>query len=69
MLLGAACEADLLVVGACRRPGHFGLQLGRISPTVLHHSPCPVAVVPVAVTDDRARTRSAEERRHGYQGG
>ncbi|WP_439945937.1 universal stress protein [Streptomyces sp. BBFR109] len=46
VLLGAAEEADLLVVGVRRRSGHFGLQLGRTAHTVLHHSPCPVAVVP-----------------------
>ncbi|MGW0080367.1 universal stress protein [Streptomyces sp. NPDC003393] len=46
VLLAAAHEADLLVVGARRRPGRFGLQLGRVAHTALHHSPCPVAVVP-----------------------
>ncbi|MFC8513240.1 universal stress protein [Streptomyces sp. NPDC057257] len=39
-------DADLLVVGAKRREGHFGLQLGRVAHAVLHHSACPVAVVP-----------------------
>ncbi|MFF8939303.1 universal stress protein [Streptomyces paradoxus] len=47
VLLAASHEADLLVVGARRRqPGHLGLQLGRVAHTVLHHSACPVAVVP-----------------------
>ncbi|MGW2745531.1 universal stress protein [Streptomyces sp. NPDC001450] len=46
VLLGAAADADLLVVGARRREGHFGLQLGRVAHAVLHHSACPVAVVP-----------------------
>ncbi|QTE02980.1 universal stress protein [Streptomyces cyanogenus] len=45
-LLAASHEADLLVVGARRRPGHFGLQLGRAAHGVLHHAACPVAVVP-----------------------
>ncbi|MBD0422698.1 universal stress protein [Streptomyces sp. TRM S81-3] len=45
-LLEAASEADLLVVGARRRQGHPGLQLGLINHAVLHHAPCPVAVVP-----------------------
>ena len=45
-LLEAASEADLLVVGARRRLGHPGLQLGLINHAVLHHAPCPVAVVP-----------------------
>jgi nucleotide-binding universal stress UspA family protein len=41
-LLRAAAEADLLVVGASRRH----LQLGSVAHAVLHHAPCPVAVVP-----------------------
>ncbi|GHE93268.1 hypothetical protein GCM10018785_69030 [Streptomyces longispororuber] len=45
-LLRAAATADLLVVGARRRRGHLGLQLGRVAHAVLHHSACPVAVVP-----------------------
>jgi nucleotide-binding universal stress UspA family protein len=45
-LLEAASEADLLVVGARRRHGHVGLQLGLVNHAVLHHAPCPVAVVP-----------------------
>jgi len=46
VLLAASADADLLVVGARRRHGHFGLQLGRVAHSVLHHSACPVAVVP-----------------------
>ncbi|WP_369232084.1 universal stress protein [Streptomyces sp. R21] len=46
VLLDAAADADLLVVGALRREGHFGLQLGRVAHALLHHSACPVAVVP-----------------------
>ncbi|ARF53404.1 universal stress protein [Streptomyces gilvosporeus] len=45
-LLEAASGADLLVVGARRRHGHHGLQLGLTNHGVLHHAPCPVAVVP-----------------------
>ncbi|MFI9617150.1 universal stress protein [Streptomyces sp. NPDC052023] len=45
-LLEAASEADLLVVGARKRQGHVGLQLGLINHAVLHHAPCPIAVVP-----------------------
>ncbi|MFI6935810.1 universal stress protein [Streptomyces sp. NPDC050287] len=45
-LLDAASAADLLVVGARRRQGHPGLQLGLINHALLHHAPCPVAVVP-----------------------
>ncbi|GAA1880165.1 universal stress protein [Streptantibioticus ferralitis] len=45
-LLDAARSAELLVVGARRRSGAFGLQLGLVNHAVLHHAPCPVAVVP-----------------------
>ncbi|WP_406369466.1 universal stress protein [Streptomyces sp. NBC_00647] len=45
-LLDAASAADLLVVGARRRQGHVGLQLGLVNHAVLHHAPCPIAVVP-----------------------
>ncbi|MFF9375777.1 universal stress protein [Streptomyces griseoluteus] len=38
--------ADLLVVGARRPHGRFGLQLGRITYGVLHRAACPVAVIP-----------------------
>ncbi|WP_371600793.1 universal stress protein [Streptomyces sp. NBC_00564] len=48
VLLEASATADLLVVGA-RRHGHSGLQLGRVAHAVLHHSACPVAVVPQRV--------------------
>ncbi len=46
VLLEASADADLIVVGALRRHGHFGLQLSRVAHTLLHHSECPVAVIP-----------------------
>ncbi|QGV77359.1 universal stress protein [Streptomyces ficellus] len=46
VLLARSAAADLLVVGARRRHGQFGMQLGRVAHTVLHHASCPVAVVP-----------------------
>lgn len=46
VLLDASRGADLLVVGAARRGEPFGIQLGRVAHAVLHHSACPVAVVP-----------------------
>ncbi|MFC8126280.1 universal stress protein [Streptomyces sp. NPDC057302] len=47
-LLAASRGADLLVVGARRRKGHVGMQLGPVNHALLHHSACPVAVVPYA---------------------
>lgn len=49
VLLERSAAADLLIVGAERRQGHFGLELGRLAHTALHHAPCPVAVVPQRV--------------------
>jgi nucleotide-binding universal stress UspA family protein len=46
VVLDAAADADLLVVGAQRNPGHHGLQLGRVAHAALHHADCPVAVIP-----------------------
>ncbi|MFE9028380.1 universal stress protein [Streptomyces iakyrus] len=46
VLVNRSAAADLVIVGARRRSGHFGLQLGRVSHTLLHHADCPVAVVP-----------------------
>ncbi|MFD7165209.1 universal stress protein [Streptomyces violascens] len=45
-LRDATRTADLLVLGARRRHSHVGLQLGRVAHALLHHSDCPVAVVP-----------------------
>ncbi|MCX4853343.1 universal stress protein [Streptomyces canus] len=49
VLLDRSAAADLVIVGAQRRSGHFGLQLGRVGHTLLHHAQCPVAVVPQRV--------------------
>ncbi|WP_413751987.1 universal stress protein [Streptomyces sp. R-74717] len=46
ILIGAAADAELLVVGARRAGGHHGLRLGPVNHAVLHYAPCPVAVVP-----------------------
>ncbi|GGU95436.1 universal stress protein [Streptomyces litmocidini] len=46
VLTERSAAADLLVVGARRRDGLVGLELGRVAHRVLHHATCPVAVVP-----------------------
>ncbi|MEU2716623.1 universal stress protein [Streptomyces sp. NPDC007205] len=46
ILVERSAAADLVIVGARRREGHFGFQLGCVSHTLLHHALCPVAVVP-----------------------
>lgn len=49
VLVLRSAAADLVIVGTRRRQGSFGLQLGRVSHTLLHHARCPVAVVPQRV--------------------
>ena len=44
-LLTAAAEAQLLVVGSRGLGGLEGMSLGSVVAALLHHSPCPVAVV------------------------
>jgi nucleotide-binding universal stress UspA family protein len=48
-LLGAATDAQLLVLGRHTGPEHLGgLALASTTRRVLHHAPCPVVVVPEA---------------------
>lgn len=54
VLVHRSAAADLVVVGARRRQGHFGLQLGTVAHTLLHHAECPVAVVPQRVLPEPA---------------
>ncbi|KUN24859.1 universal stress protein [Streptomyces antibioticus] len=49
VLLNRSAAADLVIIGARRRTGHFGLQLGRVGHALLHHADCPVAIVPQQV--------------------
>jgi len=44
-LLTAAAEAQMLVVGSRGLGGLEGMSLGSVASALVHHSPCPVAVV------------------------
>ncbi|MFH8606760.1 universal stress protein [Streptomyces sp. NPDC018029] len=48
VLLAAAPGARLLVVGRRTRRSPVGTRIGSVAHAVLHHAPCPVAVVPHA---------------------
>ncbi|GGT07303.1 universal stress protein [Streptomyces kurssanovii] len=48
VLLSAASSAQLLVVGRRARHAPVGTRIGSVAHAALHHSPCPVAVVPHA---------------------
>jgi len=45
-LLAATGEAAVVVIGAHRRAGRLGPQLGPVAHTLLHRSHCPVVLVP-----------------------
>lgn len=46
VLLSVASRAQLLVVGRRARRTAVGARIGSVAHSVLHHAPCPVAVVP-----------------------
>jgi nucleotide-binding universal stress UspA family protein len=56
VLVAAADDADLLVVGSRGHGGFVGLLLGSVSQHVLSHARCPIVVVP-----DRQRGRAADK--------
>ncbi|MFF5338466.1 universal stress protein [Streptomyces sp. NPDC013181] len=58
VLTRRSAGADLLVVGARRREGLLGLELGRVAHRSLHHAACPVAVVPRRSTSASAETET-----------
>ncbi|MEU4268951.1 universal stress protein [Streptomyces sp. NPDC026092] len=58
VLTERSAAADLLVVGARRRDGLVGMELGRVAHRALHHASCPVAVVP----QRRPETTEGEQR-------
>lgn len=46
VLLGAASQAGLMVVGRLINRPAVGPRLGHVAHALLHHAACPVAVVP-----------------------
>jgi len=47
VLLEATRDAAVVVIGARRRTNRVGPHLGTVAHTLLHHSHCPVIVVPI----------------------
>jgi len=55
-VLRLARHADLLVVGSRCRGGFKDLLLGSVSSACVHHTPCPIAVIPDSTTTEVAAT-------------
>ena len=45
VIIKAAPEADLVVVGSRGQGGFHGLHLGSVSSQVVNHAPCPVLII------------------------
>jgi nucleotide-binding universal stress UspA family protein len=45
-LLGAARDADMIVVGSRGAGGFARLLLGSVCTQIAHHAHCPVAIIP-----------------------
>jgi nucleotide-binding universal stress UspA family protein len=58
VLLDAAADADLLVVGSRGHGGFTGMLLGSVSEHVVAHAPCAVVVVKSPATADDAQNLS-----------
>jgi nucleotide-binding universal stress UspA family protein len=59
VLLDAAAEAQLLIVGSRGRGGIRGMTLGSVATVLAHHAPCPVGIVrqPAALSPEGTEAR------------